>query len=211
MKPPRLVLFAKTPCPGQVKTRLVPPLTNRQACEVAMLLIELTLDKATRAWPGQLELSLWPDGEDEHLVTLAKQFDVSMTRQSPGGLGIKMHKAIAAGLKQGHATAIMGCDVPHCPATQFQSCFEQLQSGRNVIGPTRDGGYYLVGANRHHPAMFDGVAWGTATAFNQTLAACRAAGIEFHHQLACLQDLDTHDDLQALAVYDSRLKSFLVK
>ncbi len=206
---PILVVFAKKPVPGKVKTRLCPPLSGLQAAEVAILLIRKSLENFCAHWPGKIELCVWPDARDDLLAGLSSEYGVSLSTQASGDLGEKMRLAMAEKVNLGHKVAIMGADVPHCGADILQAACVALKSDKNVIGPTADGGYYCIGINQPKLTMFNKVHWGSEEAYTQTLSSCADVGINFECILPVLNDLDTFEDLQQIAVQLPGLRQFI--
>ena len=207
---PVLVLFAKKPIEGEVKTRLCPPLSPIQAKQVAILLIEQSVKNACEHWPGPVELCLWPDTDDDFMRKLSKQYMFDLTTQSHGDLGDKMAATMSVKMAVNQVALIMGCDVLNCSRDILLEAFNALKTGKNVIGPTIDGGYYCVGVNRPEDKMFNDVNWGSDRAFKQTVDSCSSCGIEFDSILPQLRDLDTYDDLLVLSRQYPILESFLI-
>ncbi len=207
---PVLVLFAKKPVKGRVKTRLSPPLNTSQATQVAMMLIEQSVKRAYEYWPGKIELCLWPDLEDEFIQDLEGRYKINLAVQCEGDLGEKMYAAMNNKKVVNQVALIMGCDVPHCSKEIFLKAFIALETNKNVIGPTSDGGYYCIGVNHPQSLMFENVDWGSRLAFKQTLQSCKSGGIEFELSLPELRDLDTYDDLVVLSKQFSALRPFLI-
>ena len=207
---PVLILFAKKPIAGEVKTRLSPPLSTTQAQEVAQLLIQQSLENASRYWQGTIELSLWPDFKDDFVQTLLRDYHCTLSVQNEGNLGDKMYAALSFKLASKRPVLIMGCDVPHCPGDILRKAHQNLELGKNIIGPTIDGGYYCIGTQSTNVKMFDGVDWGTERAFAQTITGCRSCGIEFDSLLPELRDLDCYDDLVVISEHCPMLKAYLI-
>lgn len=208
-KLPIVILFAKKPEAGRVKTRLCPPLSAIQASKVATLLIEKSIEIISACWPGEVELSVWPDTRDTVFEGLVSRYGIKLSTQVCGDLGVKMRFSLARAAKKGQSAMIMGTDVPHCPADIIREAYGCLQSGKNVIGPTLDGGYYCIGVSDPKPAMFNNVNWGSALAYEQTRMSCRDSGILFDRILPVLNDLDTYEDLQALCGQLPELRNFI--
>lgn len=208
-KDPILILFAKKPELGKVKTRLCPPLSDTQAKDVAIFLIQKSVEKICSHWPGHIELSLWPDSKDNMLAELSSRWCIELSTQAHGNLGEKMQHAMHEKLSLGHNTLIMGADVPHCGREIFQTAYLALKAGKNVIGPTYDGGYYCIGVDKSDAAMFDQVRWGGDNVYRQTLASCAEAGICFDCILPSLNDLDTFDDLKRISQQLPELRKFI--
>lgn len=188
---PVIMLFAKAPVPGQVKTRLQPLLTLHQAAElhasfVADVLgwlegflvvadIELHTDVPTEAWP---------------------EFPYPQVQQSDGNLGHRILAAAERALASGREQAvILGADAPNLPPGHLSAI---LDSRADVcLGPCEDGGYYAIGMRRTCETMFAGVEWSTERSRAQTMAACKAAGLRVAEGLEW-HDIDLPVDLVKL-------------
>ncbi len=186
-----LVLFAKTPIAGEVKTRLQPQCTPQQCVDIARILISESVRVVSRVWPGSVSLAVWPDANDSFLQRLPSDHDLSVLVQVAGDLGDKMHAALQ---QSGYPAAVMGCDVPHIPSAHLSQAYRWLSDGRDVIGPSADGGYYLLGLARPAPTIFNGIKWGTDQVLTATLD--RAHNIDRRLlSLPVLNDIDTWADL----------------
>jgi len=192
-----LILFAKTPEAGRAKTRLIPALGKASAARVAAALIEESVRRAIRAWPGTVHLQAWPDPGHECFAALQRCHGIAVSRQAPGDLGTKMFAALKDAHRRGATAAVMGCDVPHCPAQTLRDAHARLSRSRNIVGPSEDGGYYLIGINPPAPRCFEGIEWGGSRVFADTLRRAQEAGIELD-LLPRLNDIDTMADLEAL-------------
>lgn len=204
-----LILFAKAPVPGRVKTRLMPQLDAVQSAQVATALIEHTVAMAIENWPGPVTLQTWPDTEHVLFQRLSREYGIPVSTQSAGDLGRKLHGALHAYTVRGRAAAAMGCDVPHCPGHVLRRAYQHLQQGSaNVIGPSTDGGYYLIGLQQPAPALFRGIDWGADSVFKTTLELARSQGISFT-RLQPLRDIDNFEDLKKVAVHAHFLNQWL--
>ena len=210
MKKPDMILFAKQPLAGQVKTRLAQVCGAERAAEIAGVLIRRTVALVADSWPGEVYLYGAPDARHPLFEQLAAELHVHLASQGAGDLGARMLRSMCQGIERRGAAAIMGCDVPQCSATALEDAYETLARGGNVIGPSRDGGYYFIGLQRPEPALFTGMDWGSDGVLNQTQARARAAGIEFH-TLPPLCDIDTWDDLVSAARLDPSLRSLVTR
>ena len=208
LRQPPLILFARAPVPGQAKTRLQPEYTPAQAAEIAAFLMRATVELAAANWPGEVWLYGAPDAEHPLFRGLAEAHGLTLGIQRGADLGSRMANALRDGLRQRNAAAIMGCDVPHCRWVLLDQANEWLAQGRNVLGPTEDGGYYFIGLTRDVPELFAGIAWGTPQVLPQTLARATALGIEFE-QLPPLTDIDSAADLWLAAQNYAPLRRFL--
>jgi rSAM/selenodomain-associated transferase 1 len=188
---PALHLFAKTPVPGQVKTRLQPRCSAEQASRIATWCIERTVHLASSAWRGPVYLHVWPTTQHRLFHDLRQHSHIAVKRQVAGDLGAKMYAA----LELAYPGAVMGCDVPHCPPETLACAHQALCEGADVIGASRDGGYYFIGLIRPQRPLFETLNWGDDTVFLDTLSRAKELGIRFQ-QLPVLIDLDTWDDIE---------------
>ena len=166
---------------------------------MATLLILKSVENISAHWQGCIELCVWPDHRDDMLAQLSRHYRIELSTQSSGDLGEKMRFSMMQKVNMGHNVMIMGADVPHCSGEILQTAYACLKAGKNVIGPTVDGGYYCIGVNNPETTMFVNVRWGSRKAYAQTLLSCADAGIEFDCILPRLNDLDTVDDLKQIS------------
>ena len=200
-----LVVFAKAPQAGSVKTRLHSHCSPAQAAEIAKILLQQTIEKTQAAWPGQILLSVWPNLQDPCLQQLAERYQLSMTTQANGDLGEKMAAAFE---RFGYPAAIIGSDAPHILGDSLVEAHDLLASGENVIGPSEDGGYYLLGLQQASPRLFADVAWGGDTVLATTLDGARQQNLKIE-QIAPLNDVDTWADLVAVTDLIPQLREYL--
>ena len=205
---PELIIFAKQPLAGQVKTRLLPDYTPQEAADIAAFLVRATVELAVSSWPGETYLYGAPDAGHPLFENLAREFDLKLASQSEGDLGARMLAALRAGAARHHATAILGCDVPHCSWDILDQANDWLARGRNVLGPTEDGGYYFIGLNAPHAGLFQGIDWGTGQVLTQTLERAKQLDVEFEW-LPRLRDVDTADDLWLASQKYAPLRAFV--
>jgi rSAM/selenodomain-associated transferase 1 len=202
-----LILFAKAPIPGQVKTRLTPELTMEQAAEVAKVLLEETLKLTTRVWPSEVVLAVWPNLDDEFIQLMISRYKVGSIVQVDGDLGRKMFSAMEV---SNYPCAVMGCDVPHCSEKILLEAYQRLSNKENIIGPTMDGGYYMLGLQESNLAIFENAQWGGEDVFNASMENACVEKIYFS-KLEVLFDIDTYSDLrkasESLLILSPFLKS----
>jgi len=186
-----LLLFAKAPIAGKVKTRLTSHCSAKQAADIAKLLMETAIQRTCKHWPGQVYLSTWLDSDHTFFVEMQQRYPILMNQQCEGDLGEKMHHALS---ELGFPAAVMGCDAPHVQPKALEFAYQSLLKGESVIGPSEDGGYYLLGLCRKAEALFVDKNWGTERVLKQTLAS--AASIELPlSKLPELNDVDEWSDL----------------
>lgn len=188
---PLVILFAKAPVPGQVKTRLQGVLGPRATValyEAMVRDIALKLNELEFSCGIQLHLDRPFNGWQE--IRFERRIQV------PGDLGVKMLAALQAGFKEGYnPVAILGTDCPHLPLPYLR---ELLVSTADVaLGPTRDGGFYAISCRRVHPRMFAGVPWSTQSTLQQTIEQCQACGLSVELGSECF-DIDEAEDLRML-------------
>lgn len=205
---PELILFAKQPIAGEVKTRLQPQYTPEQAADIAQYFIEASVVNAVNHWAGPVSIYTSPDISHPIFRSLAEQYGLKLYSQKGNGLGLRMHAAIEDGIKRHGAAAVMGCDLPHCPQSIFENAFGLMSNKHVVLGPTRDGGYYFVGMAESCVELFTDITWGTDKVLADTLS--RAASLEIDIVLLpTLQDIDTATDMLEVARVFPGLAQFL--
>lgn len=178
-----LVIFARHPS-GRVKTRLVPPLTPEQALRLHVACLESTARLAA-SLPGSIDkwLYLTPPGgrpgAKERCLRLPRSLRVR--RQRGGDLGARLRRALRELGADGYRRVVfLGSDSPTLSPRRLRKAFAALLRADAVIGPARDGGYYLIGVRRgsgKQAEIFRGIAWGTRHAFRQTRTRLRKAGL----------------------------------
>jgi hypothetical protein len=202
-----LVIMAKAPRPGAVKTRLVPSLSPAAVSAFYCCLLDDTLALARSL--GDVEVAVMcPDSDVDELARLAgKQLagkPASVVAQKGEGLAAGL-TSVFAHFAEGHLTNAIqrriiafNSDSPHLPRSVLEDAFETLAAHDVVVGPTHDGGYYLVGAKASHPTLFAGDGMGTSSALERLLS--RARTLELSVGFADpFYDIDVADDLTRLA------------
>jgi rSAM/selenodomain-associated transferase 1 len=198
-----LILFAKVPKPGQVKTRLLPDLSPEQASRVYRAFILDTLSSTALLKGVKRILACDPTRRDPFFKGLADRFELDRIDQIGEDLGARMRNALTEAYRLGFDRAvIIGMDLPTLPSEHIEEAFRRLEKTPRgpsvVLGPSADGGYYLIGCSGPVPPIFDGIAWGTERVLEQTLAR-----IADRHLNAVLlpfwYDVDTLQDLRFLA------------
>lgn len=171
----RLLLFAKRPRLGQVKTRLVPPLDATQALALYRAFLSDQL-RFVRQLASTLEVEVWLDGPWE----LPDAAGLVLREQGPGDLGQRLLRAFEQSERDGSsATVVIGVDSPTLPLSHVLGAFEELARGATVVlAPAADGGYVLIGMRRPQAALFRGVPWGSPEVCAQTLARAREERID---------------------------------
>jgi len=201
-----LIIFAKAPEPGQVKTRLSPPLTSDQA---ARLHEAFTLDVVRAAQPlGGVTrwLSCAPSTTHPFFRRLSRRFRLRLLTQTGETLGERMASALRQALDAGATRVVLiGTDVPTLPGTIIRDAFRHLRRADVVLGPACDGGYYLVGVSRRVPPIFDEIPWGRSTVLEATLAHVNRLGLRCR-LLPFWYDVDAMPSFRLLAAHLDALR-----
>jgi len=186
-----LIIFARKPALGKVKTRLAAQIGDEAALRIYLRLLTHTRDVAMHAHCDTHVFLTEPPAD------LFWQ-DFRLHLQADGDLGEKMHAAFTELFTEGYGKAvIIGSDCPGLQAAHVQKAFDALDEHDVVIGPAADGGYYLLGMNRLHDALFQNKDWSTDAVYSQTTAEIKAARLSYA-TLPMLHDVDTADDLQTV-------------
>ncbi len=198
-----LVIFAKWPRPGQVKTRLCPPLRPDQAAELARCFLLDTVERVSRLEEVQVWVAFTPADSEPRFRTLLPA-SVRYLPQRGNDLG-ERELNIFVDLFEQAATrvAVMGSDIPSVPLAYLRSAFDLLESpGYDaVLGPSSDGGYYCIGAQAGHaglPALFEYIEWSTERVMQQTLQQARLHNLNIG-LIPRWYDVDTGEDIRKLA------------
>jgi uncharacterized protein len=192
-----LVIMAKAPRPGAVKTRLTPSLPLQAVTEFYRCLLDdtLTLARSLR----EVEVAIMcPLADVEELAQFAGN-EASVVAQKGEGLAAGL-TSVFAHFTEDHRrrTIAFNSDSPHLPGSVLEDAFEMLAAHDLVVGPTHDGGYYLVGARASHPTLFERDGMGTSSALETLLSRARVFSLSVG--LADpFYDIDVADDLTRLA------------
>ncbi len=196
-----VVVFAKVPEPGRVKTRLLGALAPREAAEVhRACLADTTAGVAgvpgCRKW---LLVAAGVDAARELAATLKLERPWQVGVQRGRDLGERLEHAFASLSGAGYRrVVIVGTDTPWMGSRRIARALGLLEVSDIVLGPSTDGGYYLVGARRLYPQMFRNIPWSTSQVFHQTLGALEKARVSYG-LLPRDFDLDRPEDLQRAA------------
>jgi rSAM/selenodomain-associated transferase 1 len=183
-----LIVLAKAPLPGRVKTRLTPPLSPEQAAALAQAALEDTLEAAVESRAERLVLAL--DGEPGDW--LPPEFDVIAQR------GDGQAERLAAAFDDvGGPALLIAMDTPQVTPELLDEGLARLSDGA-VIGPATDGGYWTIGLARPDARVFAGVPMSTRRTGAAQLARLAALGLVTHH-LPPLRDVDTFEDARSVA------------
>ena len=190
-----LIVFAREPIPGRVKTRLAAAIGEVAAADAYKAMLGNVLDNCRRL--DKVETVVFWDCEETSLPLLAEHYVVRSRMQATGGLGQRMQSAFVEMFASGcNYCCIIGSDAPDLPVSYMQRAFDILavQQTDVVVGPTHDGGYYLLGLSHLWPQLFTNIDWSTPLVLKQSLAAAEKAGAKVT-LLPEWYDIDTQYDL----------------
>ncbi|MGV3608529.1 MAG: TIGR04282 family arsenosugar biosynthesis glycosyltransferase [Planctomycetaceae bacterium] len=194
--PTALGVFAKYWEPGRAKTRLAQTIGAEKAAEIARLCFSCTLLRFSQVADRSAVYFTPPDRQTE--VSQACPKNWSLTPQGSGDLGQRMQNFFEQQFAQGaERVVLIGSDSPDLPKEYISEAFEALKTAPVVLGPSEDGGYYLVGAALHAPPIFEKIAWSTPAVWPATTGKLKEAGLAFH-SLPSWSDVDDAPSLQAL-------------
>lgn len=191
-----LIIFAKEPRPGHVKTRLSPPLSPEEAAQLYHSFLVDILEEMGRVPNVRLALAFSPAAAQGFFRTLAPP-GMDLFPQEGRDLGERMARACARGFAAGYSPVLLrGSDTPDLPAAVVAEANEVLAAGhfQVVLGPATDGGYYLVGLTAPQSCLFQGPAWSSNSVLSSTLKTARQQDLAVH-LLPSWSDIDTHGDL----------------
>lgn len=192
-----LVIMAKAPRPGAVKTRLTPILPVQAVTEFYRCLLDDTLALAQSL--GDLKIAIMCPGSDANELAQLAGTRATVVAQEGEGLAAGLTSVFAyfAGDHQRRVIAF-NSDSPHLPRSVLVDAFEMLVAHDMVVGPTYDGGYYLVGAKASHPTLFENDGMSTSTAMEKLLLRARLLELSLS-SVQPFYDIDVADDLTRLA------------
>jgi rSAM/selenodomain-associated transferase 1 len=191
-----LVIMAKAPHPGTVKTRLAKSLSVEAVADLYRCLLHDTLALAHSL--GGVKIAIMcPASDADEMTQLAGDATI-VVPQHGAGLAAALISVFAHFAAGGHRVIAFNSDSPHLPAPVLASAFEMLAVHDVVVGPTYDGGYFLVGAKAAHTVLFHGDGMGTGSALDALLARARALNLSVCYTEP-FYDIDVEGDLTRLA------------
>ena len=205
-----VIVFAKNPVPNQVKTRLVPPLSPEQAATVYTAFLTDWCDTLAKLPDVDITIAYTPAEAQSDLQTLIGD-NAMYIPQIGADLGERLVSATQWATEQEYTKILLvGSDSPTLPISYILKAFALLDSLDIVVGPSTDGGYYLIGFSATNltmavPFIFEEIAWSTADVFQQTVARIRSLKATLG-LLPPWYDIDTADDLAFLHAHISAMR-----
>ncbi len=193
-----LIIFAKAPIPGQVKTRLCPPLTPDEAASLHGSVVLDMLERSRGGASMDRFVACAPSSDHVFFKILEERHGVRLLTQTGDDLGARMARAFADVFALGYRQVlVIGTDLPTLPGSAFGEAIALLATHDLVLGPACDGGYYLIGLRTPAPELFAGIPWSTDRVL--PLTQQKAATLELRTALLPVRrDIDTADDLMAV-------------
>lgn len=189
-----IIVFAKAPVAGRVKTRLIPALGEEGAAALAREMLDHTLAAALEAECGTVELCMDPAPGDEAWFGILLPEHIALTTQGTGDLGQRMARAAERSIGRARRVLLIGTDCVEMSAPLLRAAAQTLDTADACLHPTVDGGYALLGLTRFDYSLFDGIAWSTSSVAEETCRRIEALGWTLAIG-ANLHDVDLPSDL----------------
>lgn len=196
---PVIIVMVKAPIAGFVKTRLTPPLSQSDAATLAQCFLKDIVDSLKRVTPKIIVAFTPPEGRVALERSLSQQ--LLWFAQKGNDLGERLNSAVTHAHDLGfNPIIVLGADSPTIPASFIETALDALVMGETdvVLGPTTDGGYYLIGQNSLQPELFQNIPWSSPSTFQQTARKANQLNLRLR-QLPEWYDVDTPADLITLS------------
>ncbi len=201
----KILVFAKAPVPGKVKTRLIPYLDAEVAASLHADLVRHTLATVIEAKLCDVVLWCAPDSSHSFFKFIEQRYRIPLYEQQGEDLGQRMANAFEETLADRRYAVIIGTDCPTLTKTDLYRALEKLNRGADaVIAPARDGGYVLIGLRRTYPSLFNNIAWGSERVFTETRQRATKLGLR-------VAELNQHWDVDRPEDYEQLRESGLLK
>lgn len=187
----RIIVFVKNAIPGKVKTRLAKTSGHKAALAVYLRLLEITKREVLKLNAVQKEVwYAWEIGDND--IWAENEFNKRV--QIDGNLGEKMANAFKTSFDEGiDKVVLIGSDCPTLTSDILEEAFDELENNEVIFGPSKDGGYYLIGMNSYKPEVLEGIAWSTEKVMSQTEERALKHNIKLA-KLRVLNDIDNEKD-----------------
>lgn len=189
-----IMLFARIPVPGKVKTRLIPALGAQGACRLYRAMLQSSIAQLQRVAADELQLWLAASGDDSDQGFVVPAA-LSLHRQYGDDLGLRMAHGFRHNFDLGcSGVIVVGSDCPQLRLEHYQHVLSELEHHDAVIIPALDGGYVLLGLRRYHHSLFLDIPWGGDCVYRSTVDKFEALGWSWC-ALDALADIDRPEDL----------------
>ncbi|MFC1516440.1 TIGR04283 family arsenosugar biosynthesis glycosyltransferase [Thermodesulfobacteriota bacterium] len=197
----RLIIFTRYPEPGTTKTRLIPVLGAKGAADLHRAMTENTLSEVSELLGSRgLTVEIRYDGGDDHRMRKWLGPDYLYQPQGNGDIGCRMQRSLEEAFDDGaDSVVLIGTDIPGITQDLLERAFNDLKQNEAVLGPAKDGGYYLIGLKKSALSrigrdLFADMTWGADDVFQKTWTVAKDSGIRFS-LLDVLEDVDRPEDL----------------
>ncbi len=203
-----IIFYTKYPRPGHSKTRLIPSLGPDGAAQLQMKMsteMVLKLDRLQKN--RRTEVVIHYDGGTNEMMQQWLGDAYQYCHQSDGDIGVRMACSIADQLDNFSKIVLIGSDCPGISEAILIEALDALENTDMVIGPSYDGGYYLIGVRGNLPTdhlhtLFQDIQWSTDSVFTQTIISIKQLSLSYH-TLPQLHDIDTPDDLRHIGYHSN--------
>jgi rSAM/selenodomain-associated transferase 1 len=194
--PECLIIFSRYPEPGKTKTRMIPALGKEGAAQLQRQMTEHTLCQAKKLGSYRpITVEVHFAGGDRQLMQEWLGSEITYYQQVIGNLGQRMYAAISHAFAVGRTkVVVIGTDCPEIAPSLLTKTFDALEQNDLVLGPAKDGGYYLIGLKCAIPQLFEQIQWGTDQVLAQTKNIANKSGLDIYY-LPVLADVDRPEDL----------------
>ena len=196
-----IIIFAREPVAGQVKTRLIPALGVEGAAKLYKRLLDYAINNAIASSLSAVNLCITPESNKNYFSQMPCSVNFELSVQTGKDLGARMHNALAVALNNYSKAILIGTDCPFLSSHDLQQAIIALDNNDMVFSPAKDGGYVLVGAKKISPVVFEHIDWGTDKVMAQTRRALLKYNMSWQ-ELPEQYDIDVKDDLKYLLLHN---------
>lgn len=204
-----IIIFAREPIQGQVKTRLIPSLGKKNATELYQRLLSHAISLHTKEnftdplgavarRLAPVELCITPESTVDYFLSMPQSEYFELSFQQGNDLGNRMYNVLNSALENYSKAILVGTDCPFLTTDEVCQAIQSLDSSDMVFSPAQDGGYVLVGAKRLLNGAFDNITWGSEHVMSQTREQLNRLGIQWY-ELPKQVDIDDESDLRYIA------------
>ena len=193
-----IVIFAREPVAGQVKTRLIPALGEQGATRLYCRLLDYAINNALNSRLAPVNICITPESNAAYFKQQSYADSVELSVQQGDDLGKRMQHALESALQTYEKVILIGTDCPFLKKSDLQQAISALQMHDMVFSPAADGGYVLVGARQTQLPVFNNIDWGTEQVMQQTRTALKTACLSWQ-ELDMQHDIDVAADLKYLS------------
>ncbi|MCN4144788.1 MAG: TIGR04282 family arsenosugar biosynthesis glycosyltransferase [Thiohalomonas sp.] len=196
-----VIIFAREPVAGQVKTRLIPALGEEAATNLYKQLLDYAINNVITSDLSPANICITPESNRHYFTQMACSSQFQLSVQSGNDLGARMYNALALALKHYSKAILIGTDCPFLSHNDLQQAIAALDNNDMVFSPANDGGYLLVGAKAVNPQVFKQIDWGTEKVMAQTRMMLLKHKVSWQ-ELSAKNDIDIEDDLKFLLLHN---------